>query len=135
VQTTPPIPPPPAAAAATSAGMNSNVAAALSYLLWFVTGIIFLVLEPYKSDKFVRFHAFQAIGFSVVALVLEIVWNMIMSIGFLSFGLLFALVGLVSFVIWLAIVVFWIFLMYKAYNNETYRIPVIGDWASKQAGI
>jgi uncharacterized membrane protein len=130
-QATPPVPPAPAGQA--SAGMSSNVAAALCYLLWFVTGIIFLVLEPYKNDKFVRFHAFQAIAVSVVALILEIVWNMFVSIGFLSFGFLFALVGLIGFVIWLAIVVYWIFLMYKAYNNEAYKIPVIGEWASKQA--
>jgi uncharacterized membrane protein len=130
-QAIPPIPPAPAGAA--SAGITSNVAAALCYLLWFVTGIIFLVLEPYKRDKFVRFHAFQAIAFSIVALILEIVWNSIVSIGFLSFGFLFAIVGLVGFVIWLAILVFWIFLMYKAYNNETYMIPVLGEWASKQA--
>ncbi len=86
-----------------------------------------------RRDKFVRFHAFQSIGFSVVVVILEIVWNMIVSIGFLSFGFLFAIVGLVGFVIWLAIIVFWLFLMYKAYNNETYMIPIIGEWASKQA--
>lgn len=131
-QATPPVAPP-AAAGTESAGMSSNVAAALTYLLGFITGIIFLVLEPYKNDSFIRFHAFQAIGFSVVALILEIVWNMIVSVGFLSFGFLFALAGLVGLVIWLAIVVFWLFLMYKAYNNEAYQIPVIGDWASRQA--
>ena len=53
--------------------------------------------------------------------------------GFLSFGFLFAIFGLMSFVIWLAIFVFWLFLMYKAYNNETYKIPVLGEWASRQA--
>ncbi|HTY60657.1 MAG TPA: zinc-ribbon domain-containing protein [Acidobacteriota bacterium] len=131
-QAAPPVAPPPAAQ--TGAGIGSNVAGALCYLLWFVTGIIFLVVEPYKNDAFVRFHAFQAIAFSVVALILEIIWHMFVSIGFLSFGILFVFVGLVGFVIWLAIIVYWIFLMYKAYNNETYKIPVLGEWASKQVG-
>ena len=130
-QATPPVPPIPAGAAGT--GLSSNVAAALSYLAGFITGIIFLVVEPYRRDKFVRFHALQSIGFSVAIVILEIVWSLIVSVGFLSFGFLFAIVGLVGFVIWLAVIGFWLFLMYKAYNNETYLIPVIGDWASKQA--
>ena len=130
-QAAPPVPPAPAGAAGT--GMSSNVAAALCYLLWFITGIIFLVVEPYRRDKNVRFHAFQSIAFGIVALILQIVWNMIISIGFLSFGFLFAIVGLVGLVIWLAIIGFWVFLMYKAYNNETYMIPILGEWASKQA--
>ena len=129
---TPPVPPAPAAGT-TGAGISSNVAATLSYLVGFITGIIFLVVEPYKNDKFVRFHAFQSIGLSVMVVILEIVWSMIVSVGFLSFGFMFAIVGLVGFVLWLAIFVFWLFLMYKAYNNETYMIPIIGEWASKQA--
>ena len=130
-QATPPVPPIPAGAAGT--GLSSNVAAALCYLLGFITGIIFLVVEPYRRDKLVRFHAFQSIAFAVVVLVLQIILRMFLSIGFLSFGFLFAIFGLVSFVIWLAIFVFGLFLMYKAYNNETYMIPILGAWASNQA--
>jgi uncharacterized membrane protein len=130
-QATPPVPPIPAGAAGT--GLSSNVAAALSYLAGFITGIIFLVVEPYRRDKFVRFHALQSIGFSVAIVILKIVWSMIVSIGFMSLGFLFAIIGLVGFLLWLAVIVFWLFLMYKAYNNETYMIPEIGEWASKQA--
>ena len=39
--------------------MDTNVVGALTYLAGFVTGIVFLVLDPYKSNSFVRFHAFQ----------------------------------------------------------------------------
>ncbi len=130
-QATPPVPPIPAGAA--GASLSSNVAAALSYLVGFITGIIFLVVEPYRRDTFVRFHAFQSIAFGIVVVILQIILHMFLSIGFLSFGFLFAIFGLMSFVIWLAIFVFWVFLMYKAYNNETYMIPIIGEWASKQA--
>jgi uncharacterized membrane protein len=128
---TPPVPPIPAGTA--GSGLSSNVAAALAYLVGFITGIIFLVVEPYRRDKFVRFHAFQSISFGVVVVILQIILRIFLSIGFLSFGFLFAIFGLMSFVIWLAIFVFWLFLMYKAYNNETYMIPILGEWASKQA--
>ena len=52
-------------AGAPSAGMTNNVAGCLSYLVGWVTGLIFLVIEPYKNDKFVRFHAFQSIFLSI----------------------------------------------------------------------
>jgi uncharacterized membrane protein len=131
VQSTPP-PAPPGVTGTASTGLASNIAAALAYFV--ITGIIFLVVEPYKRDKFVRFHSFQAIALWVVVIVLEIVWHMFTSIGFLALGFFFAIFSLVSLVIWLAIFVYWLFNMYKAYNNETYMIPVIGEWALKQAG-
>jgi uncharacterized membrane protein len=125
-------PAPPSTAGAAGAGMASNIAAALAYFV--ITGIIFLVVDPYKRDRFVRFHSFQAIALWVVVIVLEIVWHMFTSIGFFAFGFFFVVFGLVGFVIWLAVLVYWLFLMYKAYNNESYMIPVIGEWALKQAG-
>jgi uncharacterized membrane protein len=129
----PPTPPaPPSANGTAGTGMASNLAAALAYFV--ITGIIFLVVDPYKRDKFIRFHSFQAIALWVVVIVFEIVWHMFTSIGFLALGFFFAIFGLVGFVIWLAVLVYWLFLMYKAYNNETYMIPVIGEWALKQAG-
>jgi len=51
-----------------SSGLTSNIAAALAYVLGLVTGIIFLVLEPYKRDRFVRFHAMQSIFFVLLPL-------------------------------------------------------------------
>jgi uncharacterized membrane protein len=125
---TPPLPP---TAGATSAGLSSNVAAALSY--FFITGSIFLLMEQYKQDKFVRFHSFQAIAYFVVATIFLTIWNKVLFAGILSFGFLWTLISLVSTLIWLAFFAYGLFLMYKAYNNETYKIPVIGDWAFKQA--
>src|SRR5215469_18530151 len=54
-----------APAPAASAGMSSNAAACLSYLFGWITGLIFLLIDPYKNDRFVRFHAFQSIFFNV----------------------------------------------------------------------
>ena len=128
-----PVAPPPVAGAA-GAGISSNLAAALSYLGGFVTGIIFLVIEPCKRDAFVRFHAFQSIFFCVAVIVLGIIWNGIGWMGLFPFGFFWTLIALVGILIRLALFLFWLFLMYKAYNNERFMIPVIGELASKQAG-
>jgi uncharacterized membrane protein len=130
----PPPPPPPAPPmGAASAGMTSNVAGALAYLCGLVTGIIFLVLEPYKRDPFVRFHAFQSIILNVALIIFGIVWSNFIVMGMLSLGFLWTIFSLIGTLVYLAFFLLWLFLMYKAYNNETFKIPVIGDIAAKQA--
>jgi uncharacterized membrane protein len=119
---------------AAGAGLSSNVAGALSYLGLLITGIIFLVIEPYKHDRFVRFHAFQSICYTFIIIVLGIIRNNIVWMGFLSFRFLWAIVNLVGALVSLAVFAYWLFLMYKAYNNERYMIPIIGEFALKQAG-
>jgi len=124
-----------AAPAVSSTAMSSNVAGLLTYILGFITGIIFLVIEPYKYDKFVRFHAFQSIFFNVALVVFWIAYTILGSIlGLVSLGFLTVVLGLVGLLITLAILAYWIFLMYKAYNREMYKIPFIGDLAAKQVG-
>jgi uncharacterized membrane protein len=121
-------------ATAASTGLTSNVAAALSYVLGFITGIIFLVMEPYNKDKFVRFHAFQSIFFNAGLIAFWIVWSILAAIlGTLTFGVLGLLMGLLGLVIALGIFGFWIFLMFKAYNNQKFMIPFIGKLAEQQA--
>jgi uncharacterized membrane protein len=123
------------APAAASTGMTSNVAGALAYVLGFITGIIFLIIEPYKNDKFVRFHAFQSIFFNAGLIAFWIVWSILAAIlGTLTFGVLGLIMALIGMVIALAVFGFWIFLMYKAYNNEEYMIPFVGELAKKQVG-
>jgi uncharacterized membrane protein len=127
--------PAPSGPAAASAPMASNVAGLLTYILGFITGIIFLVIEPYNKDKFVRFHAFQSIFFNVAIFVFWIAYTILAAIlGFISLGILGVLMGILGLLISLAILAFWIFLMYKAYCNERYMIPFIGNLAAKQAG-
>ena len=120
---------------ATSAGMQNNVVGLLCYLVGWVTGLIFLLIDPYKNDKFVRFHAFQSIFLDVAVFVL--------CIGLSILGFLFAIIsrgfgGLLMLplwgIFWLAFLGAKIFLMYKAYNNEQFKLPFIGDLAAKQAG-
>jgi uncharacterized membrane protein len=111
-------------------GLTSNIAAALTYLFGFVTGIIFLVIEPYNKDAFVRFNAFQSIFLSVF----YIAFSMVFGILFLGPGFLFGLLALALRLVELAFFLLWLFLMYKAYKNERYSLPIIGPLAAKQAG-
>jgi len=124
------------APAAASTGMTANVAGCLAYILGFITGIIFLVLEPYKNDKFVRFHAFQSIFYSVVVIGFHILWSILTGIlGILTLGFLGLLMVMLSLVISLVFFGYAIFMMYKAYQNVLYKAPIIGDLAAKQAGL
>ena len=114
--------------------MTSNVAAALSYVVGFITGIIFLVIEPYKRDAFVRFHAFQSIFLSVAYLIIAVVWGAVSgTLAVVSLGLLWSLVSLLWILLRLAFFLTWLFMMYKAYSNERFELPVIGPIAAKQA--
>jgi uncharacterized membrane protein len=126
---------PAAAPSVASTGMTANVAGALAYFT-FIPAIIFLVVDPYKNDKFIRFHSFQSIFFSVVFIGFSIAW-MILSVilGLVSMGFLGGIMFLLSLLIHLAFLCFWIFLTYKAYQSQYYRAPIIGDLAAKQAGI
>jgi len=118
---------------ASSGGLAPNIAALLGYLIWIVA-VVWLVLEPYNKDRFIRFHAFQAIGMVVAVIAISIVCTILSIIlAFVPYvGPILAL--LLWPVVWLGILATWIFLMYKAYSNEMWKLPVIGDFAAKQAG-
>ncbi|MGH9579303.1 MAG: DUF4870 domain-containing protein [Terriglobales bacterium] len=106
----------------------------LGYFIWIIA-VVWLLIEPYKNDKFIRFHAFQAIGLVVAAVGLSIV-SVILSIVLAFIPYVGPIVALILWpVVYLAIFAAWLFLMYKAYNNETWQLPVIGPFAAKQAGI
>lgn len=116
-----------AAPVAQAGGMAENVAGALCYVLGLITGVLFLVLAPYNQNKFVRFHAFQAIFFHVAFIVLAIAETIIAMI------LPWYLTAPLGMLVWLAALVIWIVLLFKAYNNERFKLPIIGDLAEKQA--
>jgi uncharacterized membrane protein len=98
----------------------SQPIAALTYLLGFVTGIIFLYLEPYNQDEFVRFHARQSIGFSVVWFAINVIFGVFIAVLPRAIGGLFGfLQGLVN----LGFAIFWLFLMYKAYSGDQVAGP------------
>src|SRR6185437_11047103 len=80
-------------APAASSGISSNAAGALSYLLGLITGIVFLLVEPYKNNPFVRYHAFQSIFLNVAWIAFWVVWGIIGSMLTIVSKGLFAVIG------------------------------------------
>lgn len=117
----------PAAAAAPAQGMADNVAGMLAYITIF-PAIIFLVLAPYNRNRFVRFHSWQNIFFSIAWCVLWIALSIFVHIPF--FGWLSILISplllLAGFIVWLVLVI-------KANQGQMFKLPTIGDMAEKQA--
>lgn len=100
-------------------GLSANTAAALTYLLGLITGILFLVLEPYNKNKLVRFHAFQSIFLSIVLIVAS--W--------LTISVLWRLAGLLDLLFYAPL----IYMLVQTLQGKKIVLPVIGDLAEKQA--
>ncbi len=97
-----------AASAPASGGLADNVAGTLAYIT-IIPAILFLLIAPYNRSRFVRFHAFQSIFFGVAWFVLYWVASL-------------ALTPLMGFVC-----------LFKAYQGQMFKLPIIGDLAEKQA--
>lgn len=98
---------------------NENLMGAASYLLGFLTGIIFLLVE--KQSKFVRFHAMQSTMLFGGIFVANFALGFIPILGWIV-GLLLTFTAFIL----------WIVLMWKAFQGEMYKVPKIGDMAEKQ---
>ncbi len=110
----------------TTTNPQSRPIAAVSYLLFFVSGLILLNVDPYDKDDYIRFHARQSILFSVAVVAVWIVVAVFINVLPGPLGRFLAGVWqLLS----IALAVFWVFLMYKAFTGERYRIPYLADWA------
>ena len=105
----------------TSTGLTENVAGLLCYIAAWVSGIIFLLIEP--ENKFVRYHAMQSIIAFGVLSGIGIIFGWIPFIGFAISWI----VGVVGFILWVV-------LMFKAYQGEKYKLPWAGNLAEKWAG-
>lgn len=116
--------------------MATNVVAAFTYLGGFVTGIAFLVLDPYKSNSFVRFHAFQSIFVSVAWVAFWIMWMILSTLLAPLMAGAFDLIALPLMVISaLAGFGIWVLLMYEAYQQKLFRLPFVGRFAAEYAGV
>lgn len=102
-----------------ASGLAENLAGALCYVAGAITGVVFLIIE--KENPFVRFHAWQSIIISVSFFILSIVLSFIPIIGWI----LSLLLSPVAFVLWLV-------LIWKAYQGERFKLPIIGEIAEKQ---
>ena len=102
----------------TSTGLDANVAAALTYLVGFVTGIIFLLVE--KDNKFVRFHAMQSTLVFIGIVAVDILLQIVPILG----------VVVVIFVVIPGSALLWLLLMFKAYQGEEFKLPLVGQMAA-----
>ena len=128
---TPQVIPPPVIPSAS--GLTENLASALCYLLLVLTGILFLVLEPYNRNKTIRFHAFQSI-FLWIAIIVAYIAISIISLILLPIPFAgAAIILLLNVGLSIGAFILWLMLMYKAYNNQRWELPVIGPMATKQA--
>src|SRR5271166_5952458 len=117
----------PPAADSPTAGMEENVAGLLCYLFGWVSGLIFLLID---KRPFVKFHGAQSIAFNIcivpIWFALWIVWLILLHVPIIG------LLGVAIFPLFgLAVFVAWIFLMYKAYSHEKFKLPIIGDIVEK----
>lgn len=98
-----------------STGLDENVAGFLCYLLGFITGIVFLIVE--KESRFVKFHAKQStitfLGLLVISLL----------IGWIP------IIGLLVYPIWILSLILWLVLMIKALQGKRYSLPIVGKMA------
>lgn len=123
---------PAATSAAPASGLTENVAGLLCYVLGWVTGLIFFLID---KRPFVRFHAAQSIvtfgGLHIVSIVLGMIFGVGMMMGGLgTFSGGIALIWLLNLICF----VLWILLMIKAYQGERFRVPIAADIAEKIFG-
>jgi len=104
----------------TTTGLAPNVAGLLCYVGWWISGIVFVVLE--KKSIFVRFHAWQSIVTFGVLTVVQIAIAVIPFVGWI-----------LSPLVWILSVVLWILLMVQAGSGKMWKLPWVGNWAEKQA--
>ena len=109
-------------------GMEPNVEAGLSYVLTWVTGLIFFLME--KQNRFVRFHAMQSILFFGGLTVINIILTVIGSFGVPGVGIITALV---SWAVGIVGLVGYIVLLINGFQGKYFKLPIVGDYAEKYA--
>ncbi len=114
-------------------GLAPNIASLLCYICMPITSIIFLIIE--KENQDVRFHAWQGTAFGVGYIILIIALELLAAILGAIASVLGIIVGFFVPIVGLAAFVVWIVCLIKAYQGERWRIPVVGDFAAKKAGV
>jgi uncharacterized membrane protein len=104
-------------AQAQRSGLQENVAALLCYTFLGITGFIFLLLE--KENRFVKFHALQAVFVFIPIYTINIILGFLPGGWLLSSLLIVLVVGLI------------VFMCVKAYQKEKYKLPIVGDLAER----
>ena len=128
---------PPAQAGKSSTGLDENIAALLSYVFGWVSGLIFFLME--KDSRLVRFHAMQSILLGAAAIVIFVVFWIVAVVSSLVVGYISGILGgivwivmmLVGGALGIGIFVAAIISLIKAYQGQYFKLPVIGNYAEK----
>jgi uncharacterized membrane protein len=116
----------------TSMGMDANIAAGLSYIVGWITGLIFFIME--KQNRFVRFHAMQSILFSAALTAFYILLNIVsFALAIASIPFLGLLLSGAGFLVAIGTLVVWIFLVINAFQGKYFKLPVLGNYAERYA--
>ncbi len=115
----------------TVGSLPENLAGALAYFT-IIPAVVFLLVEPYSRNRFVRFHSFQCLGACLVAVVVGALLRVVGFVVFLIPGVGHLLVWLVSMLVSLAFFAVWVVLVVKALQGEMFKLPVVGDFADRQ---
>lgn len=129
--------PPPVQTAKSSTGLDENVAALLSYVFTWLSGLIFFLME--KESRLVRFHAMQAILLGASAIILGIVlwvaWVILLIIATQISDILTMLLNLVFMLLmaafYIGLLIAWVVCMIKAYGKQYFKLPLLGNFAEK----
>ena len=115
-------------------GLDPKVAGALCYVLSVITGVLFLVME--KQSRFVRFHAWQSILLFMVYLgaytVVSVAGNILAILPLIG-DLLWSAAQFVNQLLSLGMGIITILLVVKAYQEERFKLPYLGDVAERNA--
>lgn len=130
-------PPVQTAPAKSSTGLDENVAALLSYIFGWLSGLIFFLIE--KDSRLVRFHAMQSlllnVGVIIIGIVIWVVTVVMWLISTQIAGIVSVLVSLVATLVWvlfgIAILVAVVMCLIKAFQSQYFKLPVIGNFAEK----
>ncbi len=107
------------------------LAGALAYFL--IPAIVFLLVEPYSKNRFVRFHSFQCIGVWLAGVVIGAMLRIVGAVLYFIPVVGHLLIWLVSMVVSLAFFMIWIVLVVKALQGETFKLPLLGTIAERQS--
>jgi uncharacterized membrane protein len=101
-----------------------------------IVGIIMgLAVEPYKNSKLVKFHAFQSLFLCIGLFVAFFAVGIIGGILGAMFAPLALLMFPLYFILWAGSIVLCIMMMIKSYKGEMTKLPIVGNFAAKQAGV
>ena len=108
-------------------GLSDNAAGGLAYIT-FIPALIFLLVEPFNKNPYVRFHSWQSIFLTIAWIAADVV---LIILGHIPF------IGLINLILWplvaLGFLILWIIALINAFNGKRFKLPILGDLAEKQA--